>query len=36
VFGNRVLREIFGPEREKVNGDWRKLRSEELHDLYWS
>jgi hypothetical protein len=28
-----VLGEMFGPEREEVTGDWRKLRSEELHGL---
>jgi hypothetical protein len=31
---NRVLRRIFGPERDEVTGEWRKLRNEELHDLY--
>jgi hypothetical protein len=35
VFENRVLRRIFGPEREK-DGSWRKLRSDELHTLYAS
>jgi hypothetical protein len=34
VFENRVLRGIFGAKREVVAGDWRKLRSEELYDLY--
>jgi hypothetical protein len=34
VFENRVLRRIFGPKREKVTGDWMKLRNEELHNLY--
>jgi hypothetical protein len=34
VFENRVLRRIFGPEREEVTGEWRKLHNEELHDLY--
>jgi hypothetical protein len=29
-----VLRRIFGPKREEVTGDWRKLRNEELHNLY--
>jgi hypothetical protein len=33
---NRVLRRIFGPRRDKVTGGWRKLYSEELHDLYSS
>jgi hypothetical protein len=34
VFQNRVLRNIFGPKRDEVTGEWRKLRNEELHDLY--
>jgi hypothetical protein len=34
VFQNRVLRRIFGPKRDEVLGDWRKLRSGELHNLY--
>jgi hypothetical protein len=34
VFENRVLRRIFGPKRDKVTGEWRKLHSEELHNLY--
>jgi hypothetical protein len=36
VFENRVLRWIFGPERDEVTGEWRKLRNEELRDLYSS
>jgi hypothetical protein len=36
VFENRVLRRIFGPMRDEVTGDWRKLHNEELHDLYSS
>jgi hypothetical protein len=36
VFENRVLRRIFGPERDEVTGEWRKLHNEELHDLYSS
>jgi hypothetical protein len=36
VFENRVLRRIFGPERDEVTGEWRKLLSEELHNLYSS
>jgi hypothetical protein len=31
---NRVLRGIFGPKRDEVTGEWRKLHNEELHDLY--
>jgi hypothetical protein len=34
VFENRVLRGIFGPKRDEVTGGWRKLRNEELHNLY--
>jgi hypothetical protein len=33
VFGNRVVRRIFGPKREEVVGGWRKLCNEELHDI---
>jgi hypothetical protein len=29
-----VLRSIFGPKRDEVTGEWRKLHNEELHDLY--
>jgi hypothetical protein len=36
VFENRVLSRIFGPKREEVTGDWRKLHYEELHNLYSS
>jgi hypothetical protein len=36
VFENRVLRRIFGPKRDEVTGEWRKLHNEELNDLYWS
>jgi hypothetical protein len=36
VFENRVLRRIFGPKRDEVTGEWRKLHKEELHDLYSS
>jgi hypothetical protein len=32
----RVLRRIFGPKRDKVTGEWRKLHNEELRDLYSS
>jgi hypothetical protein len=34
VFENRVLRRIFGPKRDEVTAEWRKLYNEELHDLY--
>jgi hypothetical protein len=36
VFENRVLRRTFGPKRNEVTGEWRKLHNEELHDLYSS
>jgi hypothetical protein len=36
VFENRVLRRIFGPKRDEVTGEWRKLHNEEHHDLYSS
>ena len=36
VFENRELRRIFGPKRDKVTGEWRKLHNEELNDLYCS
>jgi hypothetical protein len=36
VFENRVLRRTFVPKRDEVMGEWRKLRNEELHDLYSS
>jgi hypothetical protein len=34
VFENRVVRGIFGPKRNEVTGEWRKLHNEELKDLY--
>jgi hypothetical protein len=34
VFENRVLRRIFGPKRDEVTGEWKKLQKEELRDLY--
>jgi hypothetical protein len=36
VFENRVLSRIFGPKRDEVTGEWRKLHSGELHNLYSS
>ena len=36
VFENRMLRRIFGRKRDGVTGEWRKLRKEELNDLYSS
>jgi hypothetical protein len=34
LFENRVLRIIFGPKRDEVTGEWRKLHNKELNDLY--
>jgi hypothetical protein len=34
VFENRILRRIFGPKRDEVTGDWRRLHNKELNDLY--
>jgi hypothetical protein len=34
VFESRVLRKVFGPKRDEVTGEWRKLHNEELNDLY--
>jgi len=36
VFENVVLRRIFGPRRDEVTGEWRRLHNEELSDLYCS
>ena len=36
VFENRVLRRVFGPKRDEVTGEWRKLHNEENDDLYCS
>jgi hypothetical protein len=36
VFENRVLRKIFGPKRDEVTGEWRKLHIEKFNDLYSS
>ena len=36
MFENRVLRRVFGPKRDEVKGEWRKLHNEELNDLYSS
>jgi hypothetical protein len=36
VFENRMLRRLFGPKRDVVMGEWRKLHNKELHDLYSS
>jgi hypothetical protein len=36
VFENRMLRRIFGPRRDEVTGEWRKLHNEEINDLFSS
>jgi hypothetical protein len=36
VFENRVLRRVFGPKKDEVTGEWRKLHNEELNNLYFS
>ena len=36
LFENRVLKRLFGPKRDEVTGEWRKLHNEELNDLYCS
>jgi hypothetical protein len=36
MFENRVLRRIFGPKRDEITGEWRRLHNEELNILYSS
>jgi len=36
VFENRVLKNVFGPDRGEVTGEWRELHNEELNDMYCS
>jgi hypothetical protein len=36
VFENRMLRGVFGAERDEVTGEWRKLHNEEINELYCS
>ena len=36
VFENGVLKILFGPKRDEVTGEWRKIHNEELNDLYYS
>ena len=36
VFENKVLRRIFGPKRDEVTGEWRRLYNKELYALYYS
>ena len=35
MFENRVLKRVFGPKRDEVTGEWRKLYEEELTDVYF-
>jgi hypothetical protein len=36
LFENRVLTRIFGPKRDEVTGDWRKLNNDDIHNSYSS
>jgi hypothetical protein len=36
VSENKVLRRVFGPKRDEVTGEWRKLHKQDLNDLYCS
>jgi hypothetical protein len=36
AFENRVLRRIFGPKRDEITGQWRRLHNDELYALYFS
>jgi hypothetical protein len=36
IFENRVLRRIFGPKRDEVTGEWRRLQNKELYSLHSS
>jgi hypothetical protein len=36
VFEDSVLRRTFGPKKEEVTGEWKRLHNEELNDLYFS
>jgi hypothetical protein len=36
VFENKVLRRVFGPKRDEVTGEWRRLHNKELYALYSS
>jgi hypothetical protein len=36
VFENKVLRRIFGPEKDEVTGEWRKLHDKQFNDMYSS
>jgi hypothetical protein len=36
IFENKVLRRIFGPKRDEITGEWRRLQNKELYALYYS
>jgi hypothetical protein len=36
AFENRLLREVFGPERDEITGDWKRMHNEGFHELYSS
>jgi TFIIF-interacting CTD phosphatase-like protein len=36
IFKNRVLRRIFGPKRDEVTGEWRRLHNKELYTMHFS
>jgi hypothetical protein len=36
VIENRVLRKVYRPKKDEVTGEWRRLRNEELHGVYFS
>ena len=36
MFENMIVRKVFGPKRDEITGEWRRLHNEELHDLYSS
>jgi hypothetical protein len=36
VFENRLLRRIFGPKRDEITGEWRRLHNKRLYTLYFS
>ena len=35
MFENRVMRIIFGPKRDKITGEWKRLQNNELNDVYF-
>ena len=36
MFENRMLGKVFGPKRDEVTGEWRRMHNEELYDMYSS